>query len=59
MEGKKNDVPAWINKVYGQFLEDFKAHAAQPMEETTNIPVCSDKAISNTVGSVNFRISFV
>jgi len=25
MEGKKNDRPAWINKVFAQFLEDFKA----------------------------------
>jgi DNA polymerase I len=25
MEGKKNDRPAWINKVFDQFLEDFKA----------------------------------
>jgi DNA polymerase I len=25
MEGKKNDRPAWINKVFHQFLEDFKA----------------------------------
>jgi DNA polymerase I len=25
MEGKKNDRPAWINLVFDQFLEDFKA----------------------------------
>jgi DNA polymerase, archaea type len=25
MEGKKNDRPAWINKVFDQFLQDFKA----------------------------------
>jgi len=25
MEGKKNDRPAWINRVFDQFLEDFKA----------------------------------
>ena len=25
MEGKKNDRPAWINKAFDQFLEDFKA----------------------------------
>jgi DNA polymerase elongation subunit (family B) len=25
MEGKKNDRPAWINNVFDQFLEDFKA----------------------------------
>jgi DNA polymerase elongation subunit (family B) len=25
MEGKKNDRPIWINKVFDQFLEDFKA----------------------------------
>jgi hypothetical protein len=25
MEGKKNDRPAWINTVFDQFLEDFKA----------------------------------
>jgi len=25
MEGKKNDRPLWINKVFDQFLEDFKA----------------------------------
>jgi DNA polymerase elongation subunit (family B) len=25
MEGKKNDRPVWINKVFDQFLEDFKA----------------------------------
>jgi DNA polymerase I len=25
MEGKKNDRPAWINKVFDRFLEDFKA----------------------------------
>jgi DNA polymerase I len=25
MEGKKNDRPLWINKVFEQFLEDFKA----------------------------------
>jgi DNA polymerase I len=25
MEGKKNDRPAWINKVFDQFVEDFKA----------------------------------
>jgi DNA polymerase elongation subunit (family B) len=25
MKGKKNDRPAWINKVFDQFLEDFKA----------------------------------
>ena len=24
MEGKKNDRPLWINKVFDQFLEDFK-----------------------------------
>jgi DNA adenine methylase Dam len=26
MEGKKNDRPGWINKVFDQFLEDFKAN---------------------------------
>lgn len=26
MEGKKNDRPPWIRKVFDQFLEDFKAH---------------------------------
>jgi DNA polymerase, archaea type len=26
MEGKKNDRPAWIRKVFDQFLEDFKGH---------------------------------
>jgi len=25
MEGKKNDRPVWINRVFDQFLEDFKA----------------------------------
>ncbi len=25
MEGKKNDRPVWINKVFDQLLEDFKA----------------------------------
>jgi DNA polymerase elongation subunit (family B) len=25
MEGKKSDRPAWINKVFDRFLEDFKA----------------------------------
>ncbi|MDQ3969575.1 MAG: hypothetical protein M3275_14420, partial [Thermoproteota archaeon] len=25
MEGKKNDRPVWVNKVFDQFLEDFKA----------------------------------
>lgn len=25
MEGKKNDRPAWTNKVFNRFLEDFKA----------------------------------
>jgi len=25
MEGRKNDRPVWINKVFDQFLEDFKA----------------------------------
>ncbi len=25
MEGKKNDRPAWINRVFDQFLVDFKA----------------------------------
>jgi DNA polymerase elongation subunit (family B) len=25
MEGRKNDRPAWINQVFDQFLEDFKA----------------------------------
>lgn len=25
MEGKKNDRPPWINKVFDHFLEDFKA----------------------------------
>ena len=24
MEDKKNDRPVWINKVFDQFLEDFK-----------------------------------
>lgn len=24
MEGKKKDRPAWIDKVFDQFLEDFK-----------------------------------
>jgi hypothetical protein len=24
MEGKKNDRPTWINKVFDQFLSDFK-----------------------------------
>jgi DNA polymerase elongation subunit (family B) len=27
MKGKKNDRPVWINKVFDQFLEDFKADA--------------------------------
>jgi DNA polymerase elongation subunit (family B) len=26
MEGKKNDRPLWINNVFDQFLEDFKAN---------------------------------
>jgi len=25
MEGKKNDRPLWVNRVFDQFLEDFKA----------------------------------
>jgi DNA polymerase, archaea type len=33
MEGKKNDRPVWINKVFDQFLEDFKAE----LDPTVNL----------------------
>lgn len=35
MEGKKNDRPVWINKVFDQFLEDFKAD----MDPTVNLKI--------------------
>jgi DNA polymerase elongation subunit (family B) len=38
MEGKKNDRPVWINKVFDQFLEDFK---------TDRDPMVNLKAVIN------------
>jgi DNA polymerase I len=44
MEGKKNDRPAWINKVFDQFLEDFKADRD---------PIVNLKAVINDLESEN------
>ena len=46
MEGKKNDRPTWINKVFEQFLEDFK----EDRDPTINLRAAINDLESGKIG---------
>lgn len=52
MEGKKNDRPTWINRVFDQFFEDFKADR----DSTVNLRAAIKDLEQGRVDSVLLKI---
>lgn len=57
MEGKKNDRPLWINKVFDQFLEDFKADRDPTLNLQAAINDLEEGRVDPELLKINIRLA--